>query len=89
MGINYANLRSLTAREVITALLQDGFVLRGGKGSHRRFQHKDGRRVTVSCHALSDTFPPKTLKTILEGQACWTEDDCITPLMFTIQLQPE
>jgi hypothetical protein len=39
MGINYAHLRSLTAREI------------------------------------SDTFPPKTLKTIIEAQARWTQAD--------------
>jgi hypothetical protein len=38
-------------------------------------QHNDGRRVTVSFHKWSDTFPPKPTKTIIEGQARWTEDD--------------
>ena len=75
MGINYANLRSLTAREIIAALFRDGFYLRSGKGSHQRFQHQDGRRVTVSFHKPSDTFAPKTLKTMLEEQARWTEKD--------------
>ena len=76
MAIDYANLRRVTAREVIAALLLDGFYLRSSGGSsHQRFQHPDGRRVTVSFHKSSDTFPPKTLKTILEQQARWTEDD--------------
>jgi hypothetical protein len=26
-------------------------------------------------HALSDTFPPKTLRSIVEGQARWDEED--------------
>ena len=79
MGINYAQLGTLTAREIIAALIRDGFSLRphpGRKGSsHQRYQHQDGRRATVSFHKSSDTFPPKTLKTIIEGQARWTEED--------------
>jgi predicted RNA binding protein YcfA (HicA-like mRNA interferase family) len=62
------------------ALFRDGFFLRTPrKGRHQRFQHLDGRRATVSFHKLSDTFPPKNLKTIIEtiieSQAHWTEDD--------------
>ena len=76
MSIDYAHLRSLTAREIIAALFRDGFYLRSSrKGSHQRFQHQDGRRVTVSFHKPSETFPPRTLKTMLEGQARWTEED--------------
>lgn len=75
MPINYTLLRSLTARELITALIRDDFYLRNQRGSHQRYQHSDGRRVTVSFHKSSDTFPPKTLKTIIEDQACWAEED--------------
>jgi hypothetical protein len=35
----------------------------------------DGRRVTVTFHKPSDTFPIKTLKRILEEEAGWTEKD--------------
>ena len=75
MSIEYAHLHSLTAREIISALTRDGFRLRSGrKGSHQRFQHLDGRRVTVTFHKSSDTFAPKTLKSMIE-QARWTEAD--------------
>jgi predicted RNA binding protein YcfA (HicA-like mRNA interferase family) len=77
MGIDYAHLHSLTAREIIGALIRDGFLLRssgGSSGSHQRFQHADGRRVTVSFHTPSETFPPKTLKSIIT-QASWIEED--------------
>jgi predicted RNA binding protein YcfA (HicA-like mRNA interferase family) len=78
MGINYANLRTLTAREIITALIRDGFYLRStGGSSHQRYQHTDGRRVTVSFHKSSGTFPPKTLRDMLEHQARWKEDDLV------------
>jgi predicted RNA binding protein YcfA (HicA-like mRNA interferase family) len=77
MGIEYAHLHSLSAREIMAALIRDGFYLRssgGSNGSHQRFQHADGRRVTVSFHKPSDTFAPKTLKSIIT-QAGWTEED--------------
>ncbi len=76
MAINYDQLRNnLTARELISALIRDDFYLRSQRGSHQRYCHPDGRRVTVSFHRPSDTFPPKTLKNIIEDQACWAEDD--------------
>jgi predicted RNA binding protein YcfA (HicA-like mRNA interferase family) len=75
MSIEYRLLRSVTAREMISALIHDGFFLRRQAGSHQRYQHPDGRRVTVSFHKSSNTFPPKTLKAIIEMQARWTEDD--------------
>lgn len=75
MPINYTLLRSLTARELIAALMKDDFYLRNQQGSHQRYRHSDGRRVTVSFHKPSDTFPLKTLKTIIEDQACWTKED--------------
>jgi predicted RNA binding protein YcfA (HicA-like mRNA interferase family) len=68
-------LRSLTARELIVALRRDGFVLDRSKGAHQHFRHADGRRVTVTYHSPSDTFPPKTLRSMLEVQARWTEAD--------------
>jgi predicted RNA binding protein YcfA (HicA-like mRNA interferase family) len=78
MGINYAHLRGLTAREMMSALIRDGFVLdrqhnRGG--SHQQYRHPDGRRVTVTFHAPGTTFNPKTLKTMIETQAIWTAED--------------
>ncbi|HKV39713.1 MAG TPA: type II toxin-antitoxin system HicA family toxin [Blastocatellia bacterium] len=71
-------MRNLTAREVISALIHDGFYLRrsgGSAGSHHRYQHADGRRVTVSFHGAGDTFRIKTLKSMLEDQAQWSEAD--------------
>lgn len=75
MSIEWSRLRSLTARELISALSRDGFSLRSQEGSHQRYRHPDGRRVTVSFHRTGDTFPAKTLKRIIEEQARWTEDD--------------
>lgn len=56
MTIEYGRLRSLTARQLTAALTTDGFALRRQRGSHRRYAHPDGRRVTLSFHHASDTF---------------------------------
>lgn len=73
--IDWSRLRSVTAREIISALERDGFSLHNQSGSHQRYRHPDGRRVTVSFHRRGDTFRPKTLRSIVEMQARWTEDD--------------
>jgi len=75
MAIDYSKLRSLAARDIVRALLADGFVLSAGATSHRRYKHGDGRRVTVAYHGAGGTFVPKTLRSMIEEQACWTEDD--------------
>ncbi len=35
-------------RELIAELERNGFINRGGKGSHRNFEHFSGFRVTIS-----------------------------------------
>jgi len=75
MAINYSHLRSLTARELISALARDGFVLDRQAGSHQLYLHRDGRRVTVSFHRPGETFEIKTLRTMIEIQAHWTDED--------------
>ena len=76
-GIDWSRLRSLTARELISALMRDGFSLRSQSGSHQRYFHSDGRRVTVSFHRPGDIFPPKTLRRIIDDQARWNRDALI------------
>lgn len=44
-------------RELISDLLRAGFVDRGGKGSHRNFQHPKGFRVTLSGKPGDDARP--------------------------------
>ena len=75
VGIDYGKLRNLTAREVISALVRDGFGFDLGTGSHQIYYHGDGRRVTVPFHSGGSTFARKTLKSIIETQARWTEED--------------
>ncbi len=73
--IDFSELRSVTAREIIRALEKDSFVLERQSGSHQQYRHPDGRQVTVSFHRLSDTYKPKTLKSMIEVQARWAEED--------------
>ena len=75
MSIDWSALRSLTAREILSALMRDGFFLRSQSGAHQQYRHADGRRATVSFHRPGDTFPPKTLRRMIEDQARWTADD--------------
>jgi predicted RNA binding protein YcfA (HicA-like mRNA interferase family) len=75
MPLDYSALRGLTARRIVAALLRDGFLLDRRSGSHRLYRHPDGRRVTVSFHRPGQTFLPKTLRSMLELQARWTESD--------------
>jgi predicted RNA binding protein YcfA (HicA-like mRNA interferase family) len=75
MDIDYRVLRSLTARAVVAALQRDGFSLVRQKGSHQRYKHPDGRRVTVAPHGSGDTFTIKTPKATIGSQARWTEVD--------------
>ena len=74
MGIDYGQLRNLTAREIISALVRDGFTFDRGDGSHQIYYHSDGRRVTVIFHGSGSTFRRKTLKSMVT-QACRTEHD--------------
>src|SRR5450432_716889 len=75
MAIDYRGLRSVTARELIAALNRDGFYFVRQAGSHRRYAHADGRRVTVAPYGSGDPFTIKTLKSTIERQANWTADN--------------
>lgn len=75
--VDYSRLRSVSAREIVSALLSDGFTLKRQRGAHRRYVHADGRGVTVSFHRPSDTFTLKTLRSIVEVQAEWVEADLV------------
>jgi predicted RNA binding protein YcfA (HicA-like mRNA interferase family) len=73
--VEWRQLRNLTAREIVSAPIRDGFVLYNQRGSHQRYRHNDGRRVTVTFHRPGDTFPIGTLRSMIELQARWTEAD--------------
>jgi predicted RNA binding protein YcfA (HicA-like mRNA interferase family) len=73
--IEWRRLRNLTARQIINALARDGFAFYNQRGSHQRYRHADGRRVTVTYHRAGDTFALGTLRSMIETQAKWSEDD--------------
>jgi predicted RNA binding protein YcfA (HicA-like mRNA interferase family) len=74
-NVDYSKLHSLTAKELVRALLKDGFNLERNSGAHHQFYHPDNRRVTVSYHHTGDTFKLRTLKSMIETQAQWTDED--------------
>lgn len=44
-------------RELIRELERAGFLNRGGKGSHRNYEHPNGPRVTISGQEGDDAKP--------------------------------
>ena len=52
-----AGLMPRTVRDLIGDLRRAGFLDRGGKGSHRNFQHPRGSRVTLSGQPGDDARP--------------------------------
>ena len=44
-------------RDLIRSLVKAGFVDRGGRGSHRNYEHPHGDRVTVSGQLGDDAKP--------------------------------
>ncbi|MGH9940252.1 MAG: type II toxin-antitoxin system HicA family toxin [Blastocatellia bacterium] len=44
-------------RELIKELEEAGFVNRGGKGSHRNYEHPKGVRITISGQLGDDAKP--------------------------------
>ena len=67
----HPKLRNINARLFEKALKRDGFILVHQKGSHKSY-FKGNRLVTLSFHHLRDSFPPKTLKSMIR-QAGWSE----------------
>ena len=75
MSVDWSRLRSVTTRELINALLRDGFRQRWQTGSHRRYQHADGRRVSVPFHGYGATFRQGILRNMVQNQARWSPAD--------------
>jgi len=44
-------------RELIRDLERAGFINRGGKGSHKNYQHPNGSRMTISGQLGDDAKP--------------------------------
>jgi len=74
-AIDYSKLRGLTASKLVKALERDGFYRKSQRGSHHRYAHVDGRRVTVTFHRPGQTFKIGTLQSMIGKQAQWGEED--------------
>jgi predicted RNA binding protein YcfA (HicA-like mRNA interferase family) len=59
----------MDSSEVIKRLKRDGWVLRGGRGDHRKFKHPDRPGQVVVPHPRKD-LPIGTLRAIFR-QAGW------------------
>jgi predicted RNA binding protein YcfA (HicA-like mRNA interferase family) len=66
--------KNITAKEFRQALEKEGFKETKKRGGHLVFRHPDGRRVILAYHKSGETFPPKTLKSMIQD-AGWTEED--------------
>ena len=63
-----------TGKEILAALLRDGFVLTHVRGSHHYLRKSgDGGLVVVPVHG-NHTLPAGTLRSILR-QAGWDQED--------------
>jgi predicted RNA binding protein YcfA (HicA-like mRNA interferase family) len=72
--VSAADLPILKPRELIRAPERMGFqLLRKSKGSHRQYEHSDGRRTTVPVHKGRD-IGPGLLRKILRDIEVEPED---------------
>jgi len=53
-------------RQLVRDLERAGFVILGGKGSHRNYRHSRGIRVTISGN-LGDDAKPYQAKAVMQG----------------------
>jgi predicted RNA binding protein YcfA (HicA-like mRNA interferase family) len=74
MPINYGNLHSLTARELISALVRDGFLLDRQAGSHQQSSLRWTPGYAYFSYGRRH-IQLKTLKSMREVQARWNEAD--------------
>jgi len=65
-------LPRVTADEVIRALERADFFLARQSGSHKIYKNREGKQVTVPCHA-GRTLHPKVLQSILRDANFTTE----------------
>ena len=78
MPINYRRIRNITARELETGLIRDGFELGRSTGGRRQYYDEaTGRRVSLHWHGGGRTFKIATLSSIIEAQAGRTDADLI------------
>ena len=65
-------LKNKTAKDLISALIKDGFTLDVTVKTERVYRHPDGRRVSIHYHTGSTTYGPGLLKALFEDTE-WSE----------------
>lgn len=70
----WAQLKNITAGELISALAKDGFVLDTKVRAERVYRHPDGRKVSIHYHTGNRSYGSGLLKALLEDIG-WTEAD--------------
>ena len=63
----------IAARKAIKVLEKMGFILIRQSGSHKIYKSKDGKRITIPCHA-GKVLHPKIVKRILEDTNLMVEE---------------
>jgi len=71
-----SKLPLLTAKELIKILIRLGFELKRQKGSHKFFQHKDGRTTVIPDHG-SEQIDRGLLNKIIKQDLMMSIDDFI------------
>lgn len=69
-----SKLPLISAKELIKILLKLGFQLKRQKGSHKFFQHSDGRTTVVPDHA-NENIDRGLLNRIIKQDLLMTIDD--------------
>ncbi|HAF71332.1 TPA: addiction module toxin, HicA family [Candidatus Acetothermia bacterium] len=69
----WAQLKSITADELIRGLEKDGWIRTDTVGAMMVYRHPDGRCVSIHYHPRK-TYGPKLLKSLL-ADIGWSEDD--------------
>lgn len=58
---------------LLSALARAGFINRGGKGSHRNYEHPCGHRLTVSVHkGEAKPYQQRDLEEAIAIAEAWT-----------------
>lgn len=70
----WKQLKNISADELISAMLKDGFVPDIHLKTERIYRHPDGRRASIHYHTGSTCYGPKLLKALLEDIG-WIEKD--------------
>jgi len=71
-----SKLPLLTAKELIKILIKLGFKLKRQKGSHKFFQHKDGRTTVIPDHG-TEQIDRGLLNKIIKQDLMMTIEDFI------------